>query len=130
MALLEEGLVAYLKAQSPTIAGDRIYPFPLPQNWASPAITFQRISGVRERGLDGPHGRARPRIQIDVWAKQDYASAKNLAEELRQLLDGFAGTMGTVTVDAVSLESDRDLYEDQARINRVSMDFLISYREP
>lgn len=125
---LEEGLVTFLKAFSPAIAGGRIHPLELPQGTALPAVTYQRISGPRVRTLSGPGGKARARIQLDGWANT-YAEAKALATQLRQALDGYKGLMGTVQVDNVSLDTDWDRNDPEREIKGVGMDFEFSHVE-
>lgn len=127
---IEEGLYDYLSTNVgvSAIVGTRVYPGTLPQNWTKPAISYQRVSGVRFRNLAGPAGRATPRIQIDCWA-ESYSGARTLAEAVRSAMDGYAGLMGTTTVGSVVLESDIDFYEPDTDIYRVSMDFWISHIE-
>ena len=125
---LEQGLVTFLEAFSPAIAGGRIHPLVLPQNTTLPAVTYQRISGPRVRSLSGPGGKARARIQIDVW-DSTYLSAKDVATQIRQALDGYKGLMGTVQVDNVSLATDWDRNDPNREIKGVSMDFMFSHVE-
>lgn len=129
---IEDGLVALLLADSgvSALVGTRIYPLKLPQDDGLPAIRFQRISGERVRTLDGPTGLVRPRIQIDAYGKT-YAEAKAVAEAVEALLDGYSGPAGTDQIEAVSLETDRDLDENPLgeEAARVSMDFFVSYRK-
>lgn len=128
MAEIEYGIVTYLKALGSPPAGGRIYPVFYPQNPTWPVVTYQRVSGVRIRGLGGPHGTSEARIQFDVWG-QTYVQVKAVATALRHALDGYAGAMGTETVGGVVLETDRDLYEDDAKLHRASMDFMVQHVE-
>lgn len=131
--LVEEALHDYLSTHpglSALIAG-RIYPLVLPQKPTLPAITYQRISGLRVRSHQGPSGLASPRFQFDAWA-DSYASARTVADELRRALDGFRGMMGGapgVRVDAVHLDTDRDLYETETRRWRVQADYFVWHEE-
>lgn len=128
MAVIEEAIVALIKSQSPAIAGGRIYPVVAPQNATYPLITFEKISGERVRALEGPLGRARPRIRFHCWAEK-YADAKTLANQVRRLLDGFAGTVSGVQIDSSTLDSEQDLYEDQVDTHQIVLDFFISHLE-
>jgi hypothetical protein len=127
---LEVGLHAFLLADPAVAAliGTRMTPLVLPQNTAYPALTYQRISGQRLRSVDGPAGRARPRMQIDSWA-ETYLEAKALAAAVRRALDGYAGPMGAAQVGAVSLDDERDIHEDEPKVSRVTQDYLISHEE-
>lgn len=126
-------LVTFLEGLS-TVAGDRIYPQILPQKPTFPAITFNQVSGVRERDLCGPTGRTKPRITINAWAER-YADARALADQIRVGLSGFKGTIGDspgTTVDDLILDNEFDQYEDEAGtkgVHRVLQDYFISYVE-
>ena len=134
---LEEGLITYLKTDSTLMAlvgnGDspvtaRIYPILLPQNYTAPAMTYQRISGPRLQHLDGPAGRAMPRIQFDIYAA-NYSAAKAIADALRSALDGTTGLMGTVDVGQCTIGTDFDGYTDDTDTYRITMDFIFSHVE-
>ena len=107
----------------------RVYPLKLPQGYTLPAISFQRISTDREHVIDdGPIGWAWARFQFDMWA-ETYAEARQLTEAVRQALDGYNNKMGSVTVAGAFAEGERDLYEEQTEIYRVTQDYLIPYKE-
>lgn len=139
--LLEPALVTFL-GQSPEVtalAGSgsavRVYPLMLPQTPTFPALTYQRISGVRDRHQRGPSGTSFARIQCDAWAPatqadgSGYMRAKNLADAVRKAVDGYAGAMSSVFVQQVQVEGDRDIYESDAKLYRVSFDLLIWWTE-
>jgi len=134
---IESGLVAYLKTDTDLMVlvgnGDspitcRIYPVRLPQNWTAPAITYQRISGSRLHHLNGPAGRAHPRIQFDIMG-DTYASVRSVGDKLRIALDGYAGSMGSETVGVATIENDFDGYLSDTDTFRISMDFTIWHVE-
>jgi hypothetical protein len=107
----------------------RIYPLRLPQGYILPAISFQRISTDREHVIDdGPIGWAWARFQFDMWA-ETYEEVRPLAEAVRQALDGHNNTMGSIMVAGAFAEGERDLYEEQTEIYRVTQDYLIPYKE-
>lgn len=116
-------------AVSALVAG-RVYPVQAPQNPTYPLVTYQRISAVRVRSVDGPSGLAQPRIQVDAYATT-YAGAKALAAAIRGALDGYRGTAGGVRVGGVSLLSDIDFFEEDVdpKLYRVSMDYLVTHDE-
>src|SRR4051812_32278487 len=69
----------------------RVYPIRLPQKATYPAITYRRVSGVRENVLRGPASLARPRMQVDAWGvTHDDATA--LGALVRQRLENYVGT--------------------------------------
>lgn len=99
----------------------RVYPMILPQGSVLPAVTYQVVDKPRidTASLSGHNSRIRARVQVDCWATT-YAQAKSLATATRNaLLSAFT---------ALNLD-DRDLYEDDTHIYRVSADFSVWYLE-
>jgi len=131
--IIEEALYAYLTnyAELTALVGDRIYPVILPQNTTLPAVTFQRISGIREYSQSGPSGLAHPRFQFSCWAEK-YEEAKAVAEQIRLALEGYKGMMGGsdgVRVDAIYVEDDHDIYDPETKEYHVALDAIIWHEE-
>lgn len=128
----EMAVYTILKADAAVaaIVASRIHALSAPQGTAAPFITYQRISGERTRDTRGPTGRSRSRIQVDGYAA-GYAGAKTLANAVRHALDGYRGTVATIRVWSIALESDVDFYEDAVDppLYRVSMDFIVTFDE-
>lgn len=121
--------------------GTRVYPVKLPQTVTYPALTIQRISGVRHLPLKGRASLARPRYQFDVWTKEGTANAFNQTQVLgRLLLDRLEGKTITVMDDSVSPEeprivafefdNDQDLFEPDVNggYYRYSADFYVWFQ--
>ena len=112
---IEETLVAALTVgiPGPTSAGNRVFAVLRPQDQATPAISYQRISNVPVADFDGDAGLDNVRMQIDCWA-QTYGAAKILAREAR------------VAIAAADLHAyvstDRDDIDEETGLYRVSMD--------
>lgn len=130
--ILEEGIVAHLKADAPVFAlvASRIYTH-LPQAVTYPAIEFSRISVDRFNTLDGPSDLVNARIQVVCWAAT-YAVVKDLATKVRQALNGVATTLGGVAIQRLYFsagETDRvDILEDRKDYS-VSFDFICALIE-
>jgi hypothetical protein len=127
---ISEALRAFLLAQ-PSIAalvGTRIYPQVLPQKPAYPAITYAQVSGIRVRGLDGPTGRARPRIAVNSWGAS-HREMDAVASAVRAALDGYAGPMGDLVVDSAVLDNEIEFFEEDAGVHRKLQDYIISHEE-
>lgn len=101
-----EGLKPFLDAAN-TSAGNRIYPRRLPQGVVLPAVVYSKVSTGIGYVSTGQSSLQTPRYQLDCWGAS-YISAKALAEELKTLLSGYAGPMGSRTVTAVFIEDERD----------------------
>jgi hypothetical protein len=141
LADIRLGLVAFLLADASISASVQstahdlgVYPIRLPQGRVKPSIVYSRISGVGDHHNEGPTGLARPRIQIDAWAqKADQASI--LADQVKARIDGFKGSMvygnagAEVIVQGVFFDSEREDYDDGAKLYRASRDYLIWFEE-
>lgn len=136
---IQEGLYTYLAAQSAITAltSTRIYPIIRPQNTALPAITYQRISSSHEHHLSAGSLQSsdlhQVRMQVDCYATT-YKGAETLAKLVEAALDAYRGTMGTVNVLGVFLDSSTDMVEraddgsDPGEF-RISTDYRINFRE-
>lgn len=106
----------------------RCYPGMIPQNPTYPLIAYFKVTGNRDHHLGGPSGLAHPRFQVEAWATT-YDAAKALANAIREALDGYSGTQGTVVIGSILMESERDTYEDAVSCHRVIMDFYCWHSE-
>lgn len=116
------------------IVVDRVYPQKLPQAPTLPAITYNLVSAVRVRDLEGPAGKSRHRISINCWGNT-YASVRGLADAVRRELDGYgSGYMRDTFIGSITLDNEIDLFEEDAGrqnvgIYRVVQDYIISHLE-
>ena len=106
----------------------RCYPGKIPQDPTYPLIVYYKVTGMRDHHLQGPSGLAHPRFQVEAWATT-YDAAKTLANAIRTALDGYSGTVGTVDIRSILIESERDVYEDAVSCHRVIMDFYVWHSE-
>jgi hypothetical protein len=139
LADVRPGLRAYLLADSgisALVGGARIYAVHLPQGETQASIVFSRISGLGDHHMQGPSGLARPRLQIDCWAASiDAAFA--LSNMVKERIDGFRGDMpyganspqDLITVRGVFFDSEREDYDDTAKLYRASCDYFIWFLE-
>lgn len=113
-----------------SLVGTRVYPTLLPQGPTMPAITYQRISRISVADhLAGPGALARPRVQIDSWGST-HDQAEALGEAVRRRLNGYRGPVtGAEDVQRISLETVRDLYDDEVKLHRHSADYFVWHEE-
>jgi hypothetical protein len=117
------------------VVGGRVYPMALPQKAALPALVFAVAGKRRDRTLNGPAGMTYATVHLDVRAAR-YTDVKAGAEALRNLLDGFRGTLArSVSVVVARLDDQADDYEwpedSSARgTQHETLTFVIKYREP
>lgn len=127
---LETALRTYTLADATVtaLAGTRMYPRKLPQGPTLPALVYQRIDTRREHDMAGPDGLPRPRLQVTAWAA-NVAAAWDLANAVRERLDGYRGAWGDVTVGSCLCVGERDLDDPDAGRVGVIQDYLIQFAE-
>jgi len=115
------------------IVSSRVYPLLRSTGSALPAITYQKIDGPRLQSHDGPSGTAHPRFQVNIWAKK-YTEVVTLAERVRIALDGYSGTVGTVVIQAITLEDEADAMEaedvEEMKMYGIRQDYFVWHEEP
>lgn len=117
--MVEEQLIAALlddPAGYPTLAEDRVFALRLEEGSAYPAITYQRVAAAPVNSISGSSGLDYVRMQVDCLA-ETYGVAKRLAQEVRAKLE-------SASFKAL-LATDRDEYDNEARVFRVINDFLM-----
>ena len=111
MTVSAEEILYYLLANEEDVTdltGLRIYPNLLPQGCTMPAITYQQISGGRDYVMGGVTGVAEPTYQVTCWAAT-YAGARELAQEVRGLLNTYSGTVSKTVVQLILLYDEGDI---------------------
>ncbi|WP_254509887.1 tail completion protein gp17 [Anatilimnocola floriformis] len=131
--MIRSSLRQYLATNLANLVGSRIFPLVLPQSAARPAITYARTTGGHDHNLKQATGSAIPVFELDCWA-DSYEAADQLAEAVRQKMQGFSGTMGSVSVRAVILDDEVDAFEvpsdgSDNGIYRISLKYRIRYDE-
>ena len=107
--MIEAGLATYLKAQAGVsgIVGTRVFPHRKPRGKVSPFIVFQRDDTERVFSLSGHSGLTEATIQLGCWA-DTYLAAKQLADAVRLVVDGYQGAMGTFDVRRAHIVAEND----------------------
>jgi hypothetical protein len=123
---LETDLRTYLLADAgiSALVGTRAGPEPLAQNSPLPAITYRRIDTQRGMTLGGPEALQRPYMVLTSWAVM-LIDARDLADKIRHRLTGFAGIMGSTTIQVIFPRDDRDGYEPEVPAHFTDLDFEI-----
>jgi hypothetical protein len=128
MSNLESALYSLITGSAgfSNLASARLYPVFIPQDIALPAAAYQVISRISFVAHDGATGISQSRVQFDCDGTT-YAAAKQLAEALVTILNGYRGDPGVLMsarlsnmIDGYSLDPDRWT---------VRVDFLIVHEE-
>jgi hypothetical protein len=102
-----------------TSATARIYFNVMTQDTAYPAIQIEEISAVRSHNVVGGATRyQRATYQVTCW-DETYGGAKTLANNVKAALDGILDPY------AMLLDTERDLYDAQARVHHIVLDFSV-----
>ena len=115
---LKDALYEQLKdnAGISALVGTRVYHSVAPESATRPFIVFQQIGGDHVHDMSGASGLARRDIQIAYYADKP-KDAEAGSEAIRNAIDGFNGTMGTIVTADVSgsfLSGSIDTFEPAA----------------
>jgi hypothetical protein len=131
---VETAIVALLKANEAlaSLVADRIYPNFVPQSAAMPAITYQMISGTTDYDADSYDALNHPRMQIVCWGST-YNSASIVKRALKAIINGYKGTVDSITIQAIFIEDENDMpnLSDSEQLTRFGkrIDIIIWHNE-
>tara|TARA_B100000809_G_scaffold154054_1_gene151418 strand:- start:1083 stop:1505 length:423 start_codon:yes stop_codon:yes gene_type:complete len=111
MTDIGKGLRTYLLTDTAIAAdvGTRIFPRAMPQDATLPAIVFQLISSISVDQVDSAAGIANALVQVDIYG-ETHLAANNLAEDVRNAVHGYSGSMGSETVQSVGIANKIEGY--------------------
>lgn len=90
-----------------TLIGSRIYPVMAPASAPLPLVTWRRAGISRSHTLSAPMGVPQVTIEYQIYAAT-YETARDIADAMRVVLDGYGGTVDNVTIRQTSLENEVD----------------------
>lgn len=126
----EAAIKALLWAHAPLTAvvpTTRIFPGLIPLGTTLPAIAYNFISGVPEKGIDMQTHMVRARIQVSVQTKT-YPQQKQIVELIKDACDAKQGTIAGYHIDSVLQDTiGPDLRDDDAGIYMQTVDFIVKY---
>jgi hypothetical protein len=105
----------------------KVYPNVAPQSEALPLIVYNIITNVPTNKKDGVSPLDTVRVQVSIFAST-YTAACTLAASVRAALDGQRGTIGTVNVDHITFDSERDGYTEGADEYMIVQDYFLRIR--
>jgi hypothetical protein len=104
-AVLRTALVGTTAVTS--LVSSRIYPVLAPASAALPFVTWRRSGIDREQTLGGPMGMPRVSVEYSIYGTT-YEEARQVADAMRRVLDGYGGTSDNTEVKQASLEDESD----------------------
>jgi hypothetical protein len=104
-AVLRTALVGTTAVTS--LVSSRIYPVLAPASASLPFVTWRRSGISREQTLSGPMGVPRVSVEFAIYGST-YEQARDVADAMRLVLDGYGGTSNNTEVKQASLEQESD----------------------
>lgn len=105
------------------LVNEKIYPLTFKKGDEFPGIIYTEIDGIPQNTLDGhDKGLWNMRVQIDCYGR-NYDEAHEIADLVKEAMPAAGDTFRAL------LLSRADLYEEQKRVPRVSMDFSVWWTE-
>ena len=104
-AVLRTALVGTTAVTS--LVSTRIYPVLAPATASLPFVTWRRSGINREQTLGGPMGVPRVSVEYAIYGST-YEQARDVADAMRLVLDGYGGTSNNTEVKQTSLEQESD----------------------
>jgi hypothetical protein len=104
-AVLRSALIA-----NATVAGlvsNRVYPVVAPASAALPFVTWRRVAIRRQQTLGAPMGMPVTSVEYSIYGAT-YEQAREVADAMRSVLDGYGGTSNNTEVKQTSLEQESD----------------------
>lgn len=112
--------------------GSRVYPMIAPQSATLPWICFRRSSISRETTMGNPMGVPTVSLELQVFA-ETYEDAREIADAVRLVLDGFSGSQDNVVIRHTSLEAESDDFvqigSDSLPVFQVTQSYDILWQE-
>ncbi len=126
---IEEALRAYLLTIVPltNLINQRILADEL-SDITLPAVTYFKVSDIKDHTLTGQLNLERPYIQFTVFAKTK-TSARAISELIKTALCDFTGTMSGIFIQKIELQNELSNLETQSgvRIFTESLEFQVNY---
>lgn len=128
MAILEEAIFNRLRTFSAASAvfSGRIYAVLVPQDEATPCLSYHRVGADRFQGHDQTVGLARAFFRFNCFGST-YQQAKDGANAVRKTWDAFRGTVASVVIDGALAGSDTDLFEDTVNVRMYQTNIEVTF---
>ena len=104
--------------------GTKIYPDIVPQNVQYPFVVYTIVNSLPVDFKDGQSNLEEITLQIDVYTN-NYETTQTLANNVRNRLDRFVGTVNNISVQTIKyMSSDSQVYNADLNVYWMSMDFM------
>lgn len=105
------------------VCGTNIFPDIAPQNVQYPFMVYTIINSTPVDFKDGQSNLEEINVQIDVYTN-NYETTQTLANNVRNRLDRFSGSVNGVSVQTITyISSDSQVYNADLNVYWMSIDF-------
>jgi len=106
------------------IVGQKIYPDLTPQDVQYPFCVYTIVNSTPVDFKDGQSNLEEVQFQIDCYT-QSYDTTQELANNVRNSLDRFTGTVNGIDVQTIKyMSSDSQVYNPTLNVYWMSVDFM------
>jgi hypothetical protein len=102
------------------LVGTKIRPMKAAQSDSYPYVIYESISTPSLQTKDGNSNWYKMRFQLSMLATS-LSSVQSIATAVRNALDGQNGTIATYTVQVITFEDERDIFNDNSAVDGVYM---------
>jgi hypothetical protein len=104
---IETALVTYLKAHTglKALIGAKLYPEEIPQGTVLPAVSYIKISDVKDHTLTGQLENERPIFQFTAFSLTK-AQARLVANQLKLAMKDYVGTLSGIEIQKIELQNE------------------------
>lgn len=111
-----------------SLGANAIFQVERAQGAALTSVAYTLISDIPAATHDGPSGRARALVQIDVWAQDKKDMARVAARVTNAMYR--RGTFGGIDVTSAQKVGERSDFDADAKLRRRVLEYLVFHSEP
>jgi hypothetical protein len=89
------------------LVGTKVFPVVAPAEATYPFVTWRRVQVLRQQTLANPMGVPKVTLDYSIYGAT-YDQARQVADAMRLVLDGYAGTVDNTVVQHASVENESD----------------------
>lgn len=131
---IEDAFTAHLLAQTNLTAliDRRLFPEEIPQGTKLPAVSFIKISDIKDHTYSGQSKLEQPMFQFTVFASKK-SEARAISNQIKNTLCDYTGTIGGIFVQYIRLENELSNLEKSPdgiiKVYTESLEFEINFNK-
>jgi len=110
------------------LVGTRVFPTVMQQGVDMPAICYTIITSSRYEALTQDTDLVDNLVQIDCYS-ETYPEVRSVYQAVRAALQRYQGTNAAIEIVDAVIDDERDIREEETKLFRTSVDYLITFRE-